>query len=90
MAALSLQSGDIVEIRSRRATIRGIVEPDPDLREGLVSMTHAYGDAPERDAEFRSIGSPTSRLLDAEAYYERYSGQPLMSNVPVAIRPVDA
>ena len=90
MAALSLQSGDVVEIRSRRAAIRGIAEADPDLREGLVSMTHAYGDAPERDGEFRSIGSPTSRLLDAEAYYERYSGQPLMSNVPVAVRPINA
>jgi len=88
MAALSLRSGDVVEIRSARAAIRGIAEPDPNLRAGMVSMTHAYGDAPERDGEFRQIGSPTGRLLDADGYHERYSGQPLMSNVPVDVRPV--
>jgi anaerobic selenocysteine-containing dehydrogenase len=85
---LGVAAGDVVEIRSARASILGIAEADPTLREGLVSMTHAFGGAPEYDADFRTIGSPTSRLLDADARYERYSGQPLMSNVPVDVRPV--
>jgi anaerobic selenocysteine-containing dehydrogenase len=89
MDALSLRDGDVVEIRSARAAIRGIAEADPHLRRGLVSMTHAYGGPPERDDAFREIGSPTGRLLDVDAHWERYSGQPLMSNVPVAVRRVD-
>ncbi|HXK22969.1 MAG TPA: molybdopterin-dependent oxidoreductase [Myxococcota bacterium] len=85
---LGVAAGDVIEICSARASILGIAEADATLREGLVSMTHAFGGAPERDADFRTIGSPTSRLLGADARYERYSGQPLMSNVPVNVRPV--
>jgi len=88
LKTLRLQVGEVIEIRSARAAILGIVEADPDLREGMVSMTHAFGDAPEYDDLFRTIGSPTNRLLDADAQYERYSGQPLMSNVPVDVRRV--
>ena len=46
---LGLAAGDLVEIRSPHAGIRGIVEADANLRRGLVSMTHSWGDAPDRD-----------------------------------------
>ncbi|HEX5380081.1 MAG TPA: molybdopterin-dependent oxidoreductase, partial [Phenylobacterium sp.] len=43
MRRLGLVHGDIVEIESVRATIRGVVETAPDVRPGCVSMTHAWG-----------------------------------------------
>jgi len=46
-------------------------------------MAHAFGDGPDRDAEFREIGSCTSRLLFDDVGVERYTGQPRMSNIPV-------
>jgi anaerobic selenocysteine-containing dehydrogenase len=85
---LGLRSGDIVEIRSARSSIYGIVEPDDSLRRGLVSMTHAFGDAPEHDAELRTIGASTGRLLTIEQF-QPYTGQPQMSNIPVSVTPVD-
>jgi anaerobic selenocysteine-containing dehydrogenase len=83
--ALGLVPGDVVRIASDRAAIVGIVQADDTLLRGVVSMAHAYGDGPDRDAEFREIGSSTSRLLFDDVGVERYTGQPRMSNVPVTI-----
>ena len=87
LAALGVQPGDVVEIASKRATILGVVEADDTLRRGLVSMTHAWGDGPERDQEVRTNGGATARLSDVDDAFDPYSGQPVMSNIPVAVRP---
>jgi anaerobic selenocysteine-containing dehydrogenase len=88
LAALQVEPGDVVEIRSPRASILGVVEADATLRRGLVSMTHGFGDVPERDAEFREIGSPTGRLLDNEQFVDPHVGMPRMGNVAVTVSPV--
>jgi anaerobic selenocysteine-containing dehydrogenase len=82
---LGLRAGDLAEIRSRRAAIVAVVEPDDTLRPGLVSMTHAFGALPGRD-DVRVTGSNTGRLLAADRDVQPYTGQPLMSNVPVSVR----
>jgi anaerobic selenocysteine-containing dehydrogenase len=86
LAALGLQAGDEVELRSARAAIPAIVAADDTLRRGMISMTHGFGDAPDRDEEFREIGSSTSRLMDNLDFADRYVGMPRMSNIPVAVR----
>lgn len=82
---LGLAAGDLVEIASDHSAIFGIVEPDAAVREGLVSMSHAFGDAPEHDGEIREIGSNTGRLTPVDRDYDRYTGLPRMSNIPVRI-----
>ena len=62
-----------------------MVEEDATLREGLISMSHSFGDAPERDADVRAIGANTGRLTSVERDYDRFSGLPRMSNIPVRI-----
>jgi anaerobic selenocysteine-containing dehydrogenase len=84
---LGLAPGEVAEISSARATILGVVEADAGIRRGLVAMSHAWGDVEEFDEDVRSIGGNTSRLLDVADQWDPYSGQPVMSNVPVAIRP---
>jgi anaerobic selenocysteine-containing dehydrogenase len=86
---LHLRDGDVVEISSARATILGIVQPEPRLRRGLVAMSHAFGDVEEYDEKVREIGSCTARLSDVDDQWDPYSGQPIMSNIPVAVRPHD-
>lgn len=88
LAALGVRPGNLVEIASKRATILGVVEADDTLRRGLVSMTHAWGDGPERDHEVRTNGGATARLSAVDDAFDPYSGQPVMSNIPVAVRPV--
>ncbi len=85
LAVLGLRDGDLIEIRSERAAILGIAESAPELRRGVVSMAHAFGDAPERDAEVRRIGSCTGRLVSADRDFDPYTGIPRMSAIPVAV-----
>jgi len=87
LAQLGLSRGDLVEIRSDHAAIFGIVEPDETVREGLVSMSHSFGDVPERDGEVATIGSNTGRLTSVDRNYDRFTGMPRMSNIPVRITP---
>ena len=81
----NLTVGQAITIESPRATIQGIVEVDDNLRSGLISMTHCWGGTPEEDADFAAIGSNTGRLTSVETNYEKYTGMPRMSNIPVRI-----
>jgi anaerobic selenocysteine-containing dehydrogenase len=84
LQALGLAPGSTVLIRSSRAQVTAIVASDATVRRGLVSMSHAWGDAPDADGDVIP-GAPTSRLIDVEARFDRHSGQPQMSNIPVTV-----
>ncbi|WP_299569909.1 molybdopterin dinucleotide binding domain-containing protein [uncultured Williamsia sp.] len=88
LAAIGVVDGDAVEVSSPRATVRAVAGVDPGLRRGLVSMTHAWGDADDLDDEpAGQAGASTARLSSVGDAYDRYSGQPVMSNIPVSVRP---
>jgi anaerobic selenocysteine-containing dehydrogenase len=86
MTELGVGEGDVVEIESRRGQVLGIVEADPALRRGLVSMSHCYGDLPEIEATDVLLGGNTARLVDVDADHDPFSGQARMSDIPVRIR----
>jgi anaerobic selenocysteine-containing dehydrogenase len=88
LAELGFRSGEIVEISGADGSIRGIVEPDPDVRRGVVSMAHAWGGAPADDDKLRTIGSNTGRLSSNAGRLDPRSGQPLMSAIPVNLTKV--
>jgi anaerobic selenocysteine-containing dehydrogenase len=88
LAELGLSSGEIVEIRSDHAAILGIVEAAPDVRRGVISMAHCFGDAPEYDARVREIGGNTGRLVSVDRDYDPHSGLPRMSAIPVNVERV--
>ncbi len=82
---LGITAGDVVTISSDHDSVPAIVEAAPELRRGMISMAHCFGDVPERDAELFEIGSNTSRLVSVERNYDPYTGIPLMSGLPVAV-----
>ncbi len=98
LAALGLVKGDVVRITSYRASILGVAEPAPELRAGVVSMAHCYGEAPAEEDRLADalhlLGSNTSRLVDNERDFDPHTGIPRMSAIPVAIErarsPADA
>jgi anaerobic selenocysteine-containing dehydrogenase len=90
LRSLGLTDGDPVRIRSERSSIPAIVAADDTLLSGVISMTHAWGDGPERDHEFRVIGSCTSRLVDSTREFDPITGMPYMTAVPVAVEPLEA
>lgn len=86
LVALGLVEGDVIEVRSDRSAIIGIVHPDDTLRRGLISMSFGFGGLPGNDEHYRRIGSNTTRLLSDDRIFDRYSGQPLMTNIRVEVR----
>ncbi|TDI62051.1 MAG: molybdopterin dinucleotide-binding protein [Alphaproteobacteria bacterium] len=89
MQAAGLSHGDVVRIQSDHASILGIVEEAPDVRTGVISMAHAFGDAPEYDNQLMYIGSNTGRLTNVEKDYDPRIGMPRMSAIPVNLVRVD-
>jgi anaerobic selenocysteine-containing dehydrogenase len=95
LAMLGLADGDLVEIASDHDTILGVVEPAPELRRGIVSMAHCYGEGPDGDDEqrgateraeqIRALGSSTGRLVDNLRDFDPYTGIPRMSAIPVQV-----
>jgi anaerobic selenocysteine-containing dehydrogenase len=83
---MDLETGDVIEVSSGRATILAIVEEAPDVREGVISMAHAWGDAPEHDNSVRFIGSNTGRLTDNAGRIDPRCGMPVMSAIPVNVK----
>jgi anaerobic selenocysteine-containing dehydrogenase len=87
LAALGVRPGDPVTIRSAHGSICAFVALDESLRRGLVSISHAFGGLPDEDEDPRQVGSNTSLLTSVEDDYDRYSGIPRMSAVPVRVDP---
>lgn len=87
LAQLGLAKGDDIRIESEHGTVAAVAEPDATLRRGLVSISHAFGDLPAAHADVRTSGTNTSALLSLEDDYDRYSGIPRMSAVPVRVLP---
>ena len=88
IAELGLEAGDLIEISSARASIYGVVQPADDVRTGVISMAHAWGDAPTEDAKVRQLGSNTGRLSDTTTGFDPITGLPVMSAIPVNVRKV--
>jgi len=91
LTELGLEKGDVIEITSSYSSILGVVEPEDALRRGVISMPHAFGDAPgsREDKDVRKIGSNTGRLSSVDRNYDPYSGIPLMSAIPVNVAPAE-
>jgi anaerobic selenocysteine-containing dehydrogenase len=86
LAELGVAVGDRVAITSRHGSIHGIAAADATRRRGLVAMSHAVGGLPREADDVRTVGSNTSQLTSVDEDYDRYSGIPRMSAVPVSVQ----
>lgn len=85
MAALGLADEQMVEIAGRRGSLKGLVKADPDVRPGVISMSHAFGDVGEDGTAVARIGATTARLVDETVDYDPITGQSLQSAIPVRV-----
>ena len=86
LADLGAVAGDLIEITSPKATVVGVAEPDPDIKRGVIAMSHSWGGLSLTDEKVREIGTPTNRLVDSEDGTDRVTGLPVMSAIPVRVR----
>lgn len=89
LAALGIADGEVIHIRSEHGEIPAVAASSDDVRPGVVSMAHCWGDSPDpvvgADGKVREIGSNTNRLVNNRKNTEKYSGIPRQSCIPVAI-----
>lgn len=86
--AMGISSGDMIEITSSAGSLLGVAEAAKDVKPGVISMAHAWGDSPGNGGEVRIQGSSTNRLIDDDRTYDRITGMPRMSAIPVNLRHV--
>ena len=87
---LGIQAGELVQIKSAAGTLTGVAEAANDIKPGVVSMAHAWGDAPEHLVDVRKQGASTNRLVDDNRTYDRITGQPRMTAIPVNVTADDS
>ncbi len=85
LAELGLAGGDLIEIRSAHASIPAVAEASDEIRPGVISMAHAWGDTPSQDAKVREVGASTNRLVDDATDYDPISGMARQSAIPVNV-----
>jgi anaerobic selenocysteine-containing dehydrogenase len=87
IAALGLQSGDLVTITSPHDSIPSVLEADDSLRRDVVATHHAFGGLPAEDDEVRDRGSTVGRLIPTDSEYDPITGLPRQGNIPVSVAP---
>lgn len=83
---LGVEAGDLLEITSPQASVIAVAEPDPDIKRGVIAMSHSWGGLATTDEKVREIGTPTNRLVSSDVGTDRVTGLPIMSAIPVALR----
>ena len=82
LTALNLKTGDTIEVTSARAAIQCSVQAAEDIRMGCLSVPHGWGGA------IGEMDGNTNNLIYNDRDYDRYTGIPRMSAIPVRIRAV--
>ncbi len=89
LAQLGVAADDVVEITSPFGTILGLVAEGPEMKPGVVAMSHAWGpgiasDLPESSTA-RGVGAPTGRLVSADVGFDPITGMAVQSAIPVRL-----
>jgi anaerobic selenocysteine-containing dehydrogenase len=90
LATLGVVDGDLVEIAVPHASILGVARATDEIRPGVVSMSHAFGDSPLDPASVRARGAPTNRLVNDEVEYDPITGQCRLTAIRVRVRRSEA
>ncbi len=88
LARLEIPSESLVEITAETGQILGAVKASDDIKPGVVSMAHAFGDVNSDSSNVLEQGSSTNALVSDEKYFDPITGQSRQSAIPVNIRRV--
>jgi anaerobic selenocysteine-containing dehydrogenase len=85
--ALGVADGDLVRIESLHGAVTGVAVAAPDVKPGVVSMSHAWGGASTDPDDVRLQGVPTNRLVANDDGWDPITGMAVQSAVPVRVAP---
>ncbi|MEM6486604.1 MAG: molybdopterin dinucleotide binding domain-containing protein, partial [Pseudomonadota bacterium] len=85
MSDVGVLAGDVIKIESARATITCVAVEAADVRRGCLSVPHAWGVNPNERDDPLDAGGNTGRLSFNDRNFDKRSGIPIMSAIPVRI-----
>jgi hypothetical protein len=85
LRAHGLTDGAIVEITVPHASIHGVVRATDEIKPGVISMSHAFGDTDGGVHDVALRGASTNRLVNDEVGYDPITGQCRQSAIPVRV-----
>ena len=86
LEALGFEDGQQIEVESARAFISCVARSDKTVRSGCVSLPHSWGTNPDEAEDPLGAGGNTGRLTDSGIDYDKRTGIPLMSAIPIRLR----
>src|SRR3546814_15360280 len=89
MERFGVLAGDIIRIHSLHGEILGVAESEPHLRMGTLSMSHSYGQTPDKTLDPQGQGGCTPRPIHAKADFDPTFGHPRMGQIPVSIAHIE-
>jgi anaerobic selenocysteine-containing dehydrogenase len=90
MARLGIGDETTIRITGTAGQLFGVAKASPDVRPGVISMAHAFGDFDTGLAGVRAHGNSTNRLVDETSGYDPITGQSRQSAIPVRVEAVAA
>lgn len=85
LSACGVDDGQLVEIRSPHGAIRVPVRVDADVRPGVVSIPHGWGDLLDAPASVRAAGANVNCLTHAADGSDPINAMPQLTGLPVRI-----
>lgn len=81
-----IQDNERVTIESRYGTLEALARADPDLRSGVVSITHGFGSLPGSLYKPGCEGVSTNLLTSSVHDRQAINAMPRLSGIPVSVR----
>ena len=88
LTTLGLTDGQTVRIESARASISCVAKSASDLRPGCIAIPHSWGTSPNEKEDPLGEGGNTGRLSFNDQNFDKRSGIPLMSSIPIRVTAV--
>ncbi len=85
MARLGIADEAMIMITGAAGQVYGVAKAAPDVRPGVISMAHGFGDFDTGLAGVRACGNSTNRLVDETRGYDPITGQSRQSAIPVRV-----
>ena len=82
---LGIKAGDCIDIISERSSIKCVAEEAADVLSGCISVPHCWGRNPNEEDDPLGAGGNTGRLSFNDKYFDKRTGIPLMSAIPVRL-----
>jgi anaerobic selenocysteine-containing dehydrogenase len=85
LESLGIDDGALITIESAVGRVTAVASGAPEMRAGIISMAHAFGDIGEDADKISEIGASTNRLVSETVDYDPITGQSLQSAIPVRV-----